>query len=197
MCSNILPGMGTREVGLRSETFFELATFGIGIASFHSEGTLQVSWLVLNRKVNSTIINHCIFDQWWTKARNRAGLKNTLWVTRFQLFDLMFDVCLVITSRPTHILIYFIHKITSPTESLYKLQNEFSIKKSGRSLRWSLCPSFHIKHVTFHLVKLLATFCSLICRLFTRRILGWVLTLDIGPSSMEYFVANIIYIDIM
>lgn len=56
MCSNILPGMGTREVGLRSETFFELATFGIGIASFHSEGTLQVSWLVLNRKVNSTII---------------------------------------------------------------------------------------------------------------------------------------------
>lgn len=58
MCSSILPGIGRREMGLRSENFWELATFGIGmtIASFHLEGTLQVSKLVLNKKVNSAII---------------------------------------------------------------------------------------------------------------------------------------------
>lgn len=49
MCSNILPGIGKREIGRRSETFLEFRTLGKGmtIASFHSDGTLHV------RKVNS------------------------------------------------------------------------------------------------------------------------------------------------
>lgn len=57
-CSKILPGIGSRDMGLRSETFVEFFILGMGItiASFHWEGILPEEILKLHKNVNSDII---------------------------------------------------------------------------------------------------------------------------------------------